>query len=183
MITNSIRVAIRSNVNSLKLSNFQDSSFLICRAISTQSTPLSSDVSSKLKTSDSKTQTVFQPAVGGSESTQTTVFTPYSGERHIVQDESVFKPSHTGQVWHEQDYRNSRFVGMFRQINPRFAIDLVNSVPPKMVSERVVVCDGGHGALGHPRIYINLDKPGAHACGYCGLRFELKGHDENAKSH
>ncbi len=29
----------------------------------------------------------------------------------------------------------------------------------------------GGGALGHPRIFINVDKPGAHACGYCGIRF------------
>ena len=108
MITNSMRIAIRSNVNSiLKVSNFQDS--LLSRAtISIQSTPLASDVSSKLKTSVSKTQTVFQPAVGGAESTQTSVFQPSSGERHIVQDESVFKPSHTGQV-----HRMSRFQFVF----------------------------------------------------------------------
>ena len=30
----------------------------------------------------------------------------------------------------------------------------------------------GGGALGHPRVYISLEKPGAHSCGYCGLRFE-----------
>ena len=107
MITNSMRIAIRSNVNSiLKVSSsIQDSSLIISRAaISVQSSPLASDVSSKLKSLVRKTQTVFQPAVGGSESTQTTVFQPSSGERHIVQDESVFKPSHTGQV-----HRMSRF--------------------------------------------------------------------------
>lgn len=42
------------------------------------------------------------------------------------------------------------------QVNPRFAIDLINSVPPKPVKERVVWCDGGGGALGHPKVYINL---------------------------
>jgi hypothetical protein len=25
----------------------------------------------------------------------------------------------------------------------------------------------GGGPLGHPKIYINLDKPGPHACTYC----------------
>jgi hypothetical protein len=25
----------------------------------------------------------------------------------------------------------------------------------------------GGGSLGHPKIYINLDKPGPHACTYC----------------
>ncbi|KAH9460499.1 hypothetical protein Pst134EB_008670 [Puccinia striiformis f. sp. tritici] len=34
----------------------------------------------------------------------------------------------------------------------------------------------GGGALGHPKIFINLDKPGPKPCGYCGLRFE-RSHD------
>ena len=36
-----------------------------------------------------------------------------------------------------------------------------------------VACDGGGGALGHPKVYINLDQPGPHACIYCGLRYEF----------
>ena len=36
-----------------------------------------------------------------------------------------------------------------------------------------VSCDGGGGALGHPRVYINLDPDGPQTCGYCGLRFVL----------
>lgn len=32
-------------------------------------------------------------------------------------------------------------------------------------------CDGGRPALGHPKIYINLDKPEIQDCGYCGMRF------------
>lgn len=82
-------------------------------------------------------------------------------------------------------------------------IDLVAEIPPKECTERVVYCDGGDPHLGHPKVYINLvssfrpiksdvsfnwnfgkktnecfvsfqDKPGAHACGYCGLRYVLK---------
>lgn len=77
-------------------------------------------------------------------------------------------------------------------------------MPPKEVTERVVWCDGGSGPEGHPRVYINVvniilknnhtfisyqyyvllnsllplfqDKPGNHACGYCGLRFVKKDH-------
>jgi uncharacterized Zn-finger protein len=30
----------------------------------------------------------------------------------------------------------------------------------------------GGGALGHPKVMINLEVAGPHACGYCGLRFE-----------
>ena len=29
----------------------------------------------------------------------------------------------------------------------------------------------GDDALGHPKIYINLDKPEIQDCGYCGKRF------------
>jgi len=41
-------------------------------------------------------------------------------------------------------------------VNPSFAIDLINQVPPKECTERVVFCDGGGGPLGHPKVYINL---------------------------
>ena len=56
-------------------------------------------------------------------------------------------------------------------MNPRHAIDFIAKVPPKEVKSRIVACDGGGGALGHPKVYINLDQPGNHTCGYCGLRF------------
>lgn len=41
-------------------------------------------------------------------------------------------------------------------MNKNFAIDLIAKVPPKVVKERVVYCDGGDEHLGHPRVYINL---------------------------
>nr|CAG4650689.1 EOG090X0NBY [Sida crystallina] len=80
-------------------------------------------------------------------------------------------PTHTGQVWEEGDSRLARFEGNPKQINSRFAIDLIAKVPPKESHNRVVSCNGGGGALGHPKVYINLDQPGNHTCGYCGLRF------------
>jgi uncharacterized Zn-finger protein len=36
-----------------------------------------------------------------------------------------------------------------------------------------VFCDGGGGALGHPRVFINLTAAGWKDCGYCGRRFVL----------
>jgi len=86
------------------------------------------------------------------------------------------KVTHTGQKFDENDQRVVRFLDREKQINPHFAIDLINSVPPKPVKDRVVSCDGGGGALGHPKVYINLDQPGPKACGYCGLRFVLDHH-------
>ncbi|KAF7491875.1 putative NADH dehydrogenase [ubiquinone] iron-sulfur protein 6 [Sarcoptes scabiei] len=87
-------------------------------------------------------------------------------------DEFVDKETHTGQKFEENDYRLSRFLGgKLKKVNTRFAIDLINEIPPKAVKGRKVSCDGGGGPLGHPKVYINLDEPGNHTCGYCGLRF------------
>ncbi|XP_049805678.1 NADH dehydrogenase [ubiquinone] iron-sulfur protein 6, mitochondrial [Schistocerca nitens] len=84
--------------------------------------------------------------------------------------------THTGQKFEEDDYRNVRFIGKEKQVNPNFAIELIADTPPIPKKERVVACDGGGGPTGHPKVYINLDKPGNHACGYCGLRFFKEDH-------
>lgn len=42
------------------------------------------------------------------------------------------------------------------------------------VDQTDVACDGGGGALGHPKVYLTLDKEGGIDCPYCGHRFELK---------
>ncbi|KAK2722900.1 hypothetical protein QYM36_003182 [Artemia franciscana] len=75
------------------------------------------------------------------------------------------------QEWEDSDRRLARFTDKPKQINEKFAINLIAEVPPKIVKERIVSCNGGGGALGHPKVFINLDKPGPKACGYCGLRF------------
>lgn len=48
------------------------------------------------------------------------------------------------------------------------------------VSAARVVCDGasdipGGAALGHPRVFIQIDETGAADCGYCDRRFILIG--------
>lgn len=35
-----------------------------------------------------------------------------------------------------------------------------------------VACDGGGGALGHPKVYLALGPDGKIDCPYCGRRFE-----------
>uniref|UniRef100_UPI00398E7115 NADH dehydrogenase [ubiquinone] iron-sulfur protein 6, mitochondrial isoform X2 n=1 Tax=Pristiophorus japonicus TaxID=55135 RepID=UPI00398E7115 len=63
------------------------------------------------------------------------------------------------------------------QVNESFAIHLVAEEPVTEVTDRVVSCDGGGGALGHPKVYINLDKDTkVGTCGYCGLRFKQTHH-------
>ncbi|XP_067853897.1 NADH dehydrogenase [ubiquinone] iron-sulfur protein 6, mitochondrial [Heptranchias perlo] len=87
------------------------------------------------------------------------------------------KVTHTGQVFEEDDYRQLRFVGRQKEVNESFAIDLIAEEPITEVTDRVVSCDGGGGALGHPKVYINLDKDTkVGTCGYCGLRFKQLHH-------
>jgi uncharacterized Zn-finger protein len=41
-----------------------------------------------------------------------------------------------------------------------------------------VACDGAgdvDAALGHPRVYLQIDETGSAECGYCDKRFILKG--------
>ncbi|KAM9386041.1 NADH dehydrogenase [ubiquinone] iron-sulfur protein 6, mitochondrial [Pholidichthys leucotaenia] len=85
--------------------------------------------------------------------------------------------THTGQVFDENDHRRARFVGRQKEVNKNFAINLVAEEPVSEVGSRVVSCDGGGGALGHPKVYINLDKDTkVGTCGYCGLQFKQKHH-------
>ncbi|MCJ8749600.1 hypothetical protein PDJAM_G00178080 [Pangasius djambal] len=87
------------------------------------------------------------------------------------------KVTHTGQVFDENDVRRARFVGRQKEVNQNFAIKLVAEEPVSDVEARVVSCDGGGGALGHPKVYINLDKmTKVGTCGYCGCQFQQKHH-------
>ena len=86
--------------------------------------------------------------------------------------------THTGQAWSEDDTRNLRFMdreGRVKQTNTRWAMDLIAEVPPIMVDTRIVACTGGpNPALGHPKVYINLDNHDPVTCIYCGLRYCLR---------
>ncbi|KAM4687270.1 NADH dehydrogenase [ubiquinone] iron-sulfur protein 6, mitochondrial [Discoglossus pictus] len=87
------------------------------------------------------------------------------------------KVTHTGQVFDEGDYRKVRFVGRQKEVNEQFAIKLISEQPVTQAEDRIVSCDGGGGALGHPKVYINLDKETkTGTCGYCGLQFKQKPH-------
>ncbi|MCC6467158.1 MAG: zinc-finger domain-containing protein [Alphaproteobacteria bacterium] len=48
--------------------------------------------------------------------------------------------------------------------------------PPEtiQVDSETVACDGGAGALGHPRVFLTLDGDGKVDCPYCGRHFILK---------
>ncbi|POR34840.1 Lactobacillus shifted protein [Tolypocladium paradoxum] len=57
------------------------------------------------------------------------------------------------------------------QPQPLSAMELVHKQPVRWTHDRMVACDGGGGPAGHPRIFINTDKPEITACNYCGLPF------------
>ncbi|GAU88035.1 hypothetical protein RvY_00806 [Ramazzottius varieornatus] len=87
--------------------------------------------------------------------------------------------THTGQKWDSEDYRMLRYVKFPKLVNARPAIQLIAEVPPVAVQGSRTFCDGGGGPLGHPKVFINVDKPGNHACGYCGIRFFKDEHHEH----
>ncbi|XP_078485715.1 NADH dehydrogenase [ubiquinone] iron-sulfur protein 6, mitochondrial-like [Ciona intestinalis] len=87
--------------------------------------------------------------------------------------------THTGQFFEQDDWRRNRFIDRKKLVNPNWGINLVAEIPPTEVKGRIAVCDGRESpdhpaALGHPRVYINLDKGEIESCGYCGLRFVQK---------
>lgn len=44
-----------------------------------------------------------------------------------------------------------------------------------------IACDGGGGALGHPRVWLQIPREqGWVECPYCDARYVLKGTDEEA---
>ncbi|CAN9083079.1 unnamed protein product [Alternaria alternata] len=62
------------------------------------------------------------------------------------------------------------------QPRPYAAIELIHKQPVRWTHDRTVSCDGGGGPLGHPRIFINVDKPQICWCTYCGLPFAHEKH-------
>ncbi|KAF9459899.1 NADH:ubiquinone oxidoreductase kDa subunit [Collybia nuda] len=65
-------------------------------------------------------------------------------------------------------------TAMDLQPNPLSAMELIAREPVRLVNGRKAVCDGGGGPLGHPKVFINLDRPGPRACG--GIQFEQAPH-------
>ncbi len=57
--------------------------------------------------------------------------------------------------------------------------------PPEVIEVETtkVACDGSGGALGHPRVYLEMGDEGFVECGYCDRRFVLKKGAAGADSH
>ena len=57
--------------------------------------------------------------------------------------------------------------------------------PPETieVEELTVACDGGGGALGHPRVFLNMGEKTEIDCPYCGRQFVLAADAPAATGH
>jgi uncharacterized Zn-finger protein len=57
------------------------------------------------------------------------------------------------------------------------AVEIIEAESPN------VACDGGGGALGHPRVCLNMGVKSEIDCPYCGRRFVLKAGATTASGH
>ena len=51
------------------------------------------------------------------------------------------------------------------------------------VNKRRVSCDGGDGALGHPRVYLEMGEASEVECPYCDRKFVLSREAIEAEDH
>jgi uncharacterized Zn-finger protein len=73
---------------------------------------------------------------------------------------------------------------MQRQANPNGEAQMPSDSKPsdiqqppevETVTQTRIACDGGEGALGHPRVWLSIDEDtGWVECGYCDKRFVLE---------
>lgn len=109
-------------------------------------------------------------------------FALVNGKFRAVRDENLptltEEITHTGQYFEENDWRRQRFIDRKKTVNRNWAVDMVEEVPPIEIDGRVAFCDGATNEieLGHPRVFINLDKGVPQSCLYCGLRYVKKQH-------
>ncbi|CAI0648347.1 Lactobacillus shifted protein [Colletotrichum fructicola] len=68
------------------------------------------------------------------------------------------------------------------QPQPYSAMELIHEQPVTWTHKRIVACDGGGGPAGHPRIFINTDKPEIASCNYCGLPYANEHHRKHLES-
>ncbi len=57
--------------------------------------------------------------------------------------------------------------------------------PPEVVEvdSEIVACEGEGGALGHPRVFLNMEGKGQIDCPYCDRRFVLRGGAKASGDH
>ncbi|CAK7239281.1 MAG: hypothetical protein STHCBS139747_000711 [Sporothrix thermara] len=121
----------------------------------------------------------------------TTELTPQStNEAGAPTTTDLQQAPNRGGVWtRNQQPRDKAMTGpRFEQTDfslqpqPYSAMELIHQQPVRWTHDRIVACDGGGGATGHPRVFINTDKPQICVCGYCGLPFANEHHRKHLES-
>lgn len=51
------------------------------------------------------------------------------------------------------------------------------------VEKSKIACDGGKGALGHPRVFLNMGDKGQVECPYCSKNYVLKAGAKASSGH
>ncbi|KAK5654108.1 hypothetical protein OQA88_7539 [Cercophora sp. LCS_1] len=111
-------------------------------------------------------------------------------EAPVVEEKAIGQAPNRTEVWsRSQRPRNQAMTGpRFEQTDyelqpqPYAAIELIHKQPVRWTHDRIVSCDGGGGPAGHPRIFINTDKPEIATCNYCGLPFANEHHRKHLES-
>ena len=71
---------------------------------------------------------------------------------------------------------------MHPSLVPYDTVSADNSPEVMVVDSHRVWCDGGVGALGHPRVYMEMGDSDFVECGYCDRRFVLgRDHGESER--
>lgn len=66
------------------------------------------------------------------------------------------------------------FRNMRRKTDPRNPLMPIDAPETQIVTSWKVACDGGEGALGHPRVWLTIPQDtGWVECGYCDKRYEI----------
>lgn len=65
-----------------------------------------------------------------------------------------------------------RKIGQMKKASTCMSTDAPET---EIVDQMRISCDGGEGALGHPRVWLSIDpKTGFVECGYCDKKFVHK---------
>ncbi|KAK4944351.1 hypothetical protein LTR10_016237 [Elasticomyces elasticus] len=109
---------------------------------------------------------------------------PAAEKRRTMQAPNREKPWSRNQMPRDLAMSGPRFEQTIieEQPAPYAAIELIHKQPVRWVTDKRVACDGGGGPLGHPRIYINVDKPQVNWCTYCGLPYAKMEHKKYLES-
>ncbi|KAF7845963.1 hypothetical protein BT93_L5781 [Corymbia citriodora subsp. variegata] len=111
-------------------------------------------------------------------------YTSDAERRRTMQAPNRAKVWSISQMPRELAMSGPRFEQTIMEMQPRpyAAIELIHKQPVRWVDSKSVPCDGGGGPLGHPKIFINTDKPQICMCTYCGLPYANKHHRKYLES-